>query len=93
MEHPDDITAAAGTAKQALRLMMDRKIPATPQNYLVWYTYVSGREPDLIRAIDKMIADGLSLDGIENAELFENFLDSPRNTFKSKKRTSKSRLP
>ena len=73
MEHPDDITAAAGTAKQALRLMTDRKIPATPQNYLVWYTYVSGREPDLIRAIDKMIADGADFDDFENAELFEKF--------------------
>ena len=53
--------------------MADRKIPATPQNYLVWYTYVSGREPDLIRAIDKMIADGADFDDFENAELFEKF--------------------
>ena len=53
--------------------MTDRKIPATPQNYLVWYTYVSGREPDLIRAIDKMIADGADFDDFETAELFEKF--------------------
>ena len=53
--------------------MTDREIPSTPQNYTVWYTYVSGREPDLIRAIDKMIADGVEFDNFENAELFEKF--------------------
>ena len=72
--------------------MTDRKVPATPQNYLVWYTYVSGREPDLIRAIDKMIADGADFDDFENAELFENFSVSPRKALVSKKRATKSTL-
>ena len=51
--------------------MTDREIPSTPEIYTVWYMYV--RKPDLIRAINKMIADGLSLDDIEKAKLFEKF--------------------
>lgn len=53
--------------------MTERRIPSTPQNYTVWYTYVSGREPDLIRAIDKMIAESADFGNFENAELFEKF--------------------
>lgn len=53
--------------------MMERKIPSTPQNFTVWYTYVSGREPDLIRAIDKLIAENGEFGSYENAELFEKF--------------------
>ena len=43
------------------------------QNYTVWYTYVSGREPDLKRVIDKMIGEGTEFSSFENAELFEKF--------------------
>lgn len=73
LDHPDDIKAAARIAQKALGLMSERKIPSTPQNYTVWYTYMSGREPDLIRAIDKIIANNGEFGNFENAELFEKF--------------------
>ncbi|MEL0018881.1 MAG: diguanylate cyclase [Rickettsiales bacterium] len=73
LEHPDDIRVAASTAEKAIGMMTERSIPTTPQNFTVWYTYVSGREPDLLRAIDKLIADGTNFDSYENAELFEKF--------------------
>lgn len=73
MEHPDDTKVAAITAEKAIGLMTERGIPSTPQNFTVWYTYVSGREPDLIRAIDTMIEEGEKFDSYENAELFEKF--------------------
>jgi len=73
LDHPDDIKAAASIAQKALGLMSERKIPSTPQNYTVWYTYMSGREPDLIRAIDQIIANNGEFGSFENAELFEKF--------------------
>lgn len=73
MDHSDDIKAAAKSAEKALSLMTERSIPSTPQNFTIWYTYVSGREPDLVRAIDKLISEGSSFDSYENAELFEKF--------------------
>ena len=88
--HPDDVTAASVTAKQALCQMTDREIPSTPQNYTVWY--VSGRQPDLIRAIDKMVAEGVSFDHLKHAELFEVFFSSPWKALTSKKWASKSTL-
>lgn len=73
MEHPDDIKVAAETAERAISLMMEHDIPSTPQNFTVWYTYVSGREPDLVRAVDQMISSGIEFGSYENAELFEKF--------------------
>ena len=73
MDHPDDIKAAAKSAEKALSLMTERQIPSTPQNFTIWYTYVSGREPDLVRAIDKLMDEGSTFDSYENAELFEKF--------------------
>ena len=73
LDHPDDIKVAAQRAKEALSAMTEKDIPSTPQNYTVWYTYVSGREPDLKRAIDKMIGEGTEFSSFENAELFEKF--------------------
>lgn len=35
----------------AFQEMASRNIPATPDNYAVWYAYVSGRDPDLMRMI------------------------------------------
>lgn len=73
MEHPDDIKVAAETAERAIGLMMRHRIPSTPQNFTVWYTYVSGREPDLVRAIDRMVQKKAEFGSYENAELFEKF--------------------
>ena len=73
VEHPDDIRVAAETAEKAIGLMMSHRVPSTPQNFTVWYTYVSGREPDLVRAIDLMLEKKAEFGSYENAELFEKF--------------------
>jgi len=52
-------------------MMMERNIPSTQQNYTIWCTYVSGRELDLIRAIDKIIANYREFGNFKSAELFE----------------------
>ena len=63
------------------------------QNYTVWYTYVSGREPDLKRAIDKMIGEGTEFSSFENAELFENFSGSLKKAREFRKPEHKSTIP
>jgi len=39
----------------ALPLMSKYKIPATPQNYTIWYRYVSGKDLELAKTIDALI--------------------------------------
>lgn len=45
--------------RRALPLMSRQGVPTTPQNYAVWFAYVSGRSPALCAEIDQRIADGL----------------------------------
>lgn len=47
----DSFDQALAYARNALELMVLHNVPATPNNFLVWYTHVSGREPDLTRMI------------------------------------------
>ena len=45
-------------ARRALEQMVAHGVPATPTNFTVWYTHVSGREPDLSRMISILEDNG-----------------------------------
>lgn len=57
----------------ALPLMSKFQIPTTPQNYTVWYKYVSYSDIDLNKVIDGMIEDGLPFTEGVNEELYRRF--------------------
>ena len=48
--------------RQAIESMQQHAVPATPQNYTVWYAYHAGQEPDLVRTIDVLIANKQAID-------------------------------
>ncbi len=73
MQHADDLEVAAAYAKNALDLMAKYRVPATPQNFTIWYTYASGRNPDLTRMIDMLIEKGREFSEYQNAEIFQRF--------------------
>lgn len=73
MEYPETFDAAREFADDALKSMEQHKIPATPRNFTVWYTYVSGKFPDLTSAVDQMVKDGEGFGDKENLELFERY--------------------
>ena len=93
LDYPDDIKVAAQRAKEALSAMTEMIFRHCTQNYTVWYTYVSGQEPDLKRAIDKMIGEGTEFSSLENAELFENFSSSLNKAREFRKPANKSTIP
>jgi len=51
MNHQDDITTAVALLKQTLPEMNKRNIATTPENYAVWYEYVSNENKHLNDAI------------------------------------------
>ena len=57
----------------ALPLMTKLNVPVTPENYMVWYRYVSGRDTSLSRAIDAMVRDGVIFSSEKNDELYRRF--------------------
>jgi len=57
----------------ALPLMSKYNIPVTPQNYAVWFTYVSGANESLRMTIDRMIERGENFNEEINQMLYRRF--------------------
>jgi diguanylate cyclase len=53
MHHPD---REQGIAQTALALMAERDVPATPENFELFYAYASGETPAMAPVMDKLIA-------------------------------------
>ena len=52
-----NVDTAAEYLRLVLPLLARHRIPATPQNYAVWYGYVCGDNPALKAEIDRMVAE------------------------------------
>lgn len=73
MIYHDALEPALDYARQALEQMVGHNIPATPSNFTVWYTHVSGREPDLTRMISILIDNDQDFSGAVCADLYAKF--------------------
>lgn len=51
----DTFAQSAAYLKQAVPLMIKYQIPTTPDNYHLWYSYVSASMPELNQAIDQAV--------------------------------------
>ena len=68
----------AGLSEAAIAAMSARGVSPTPQNYALWYGYVSGLQPELSRAVDALIADGTPFTDMLCRELHDRFCDAGR---------------
>jgi diguanylate cyclase len=59
--------------RQALPLMARHRIPATPDNYTVWFQYVAGDNAQLRLEIDQIIANKTDFSPQLNRELFKKY--------------------
>ncbi|PHS79286.1 MAG: GGDEF domain-containing protein [Rhodospirillaceae bacterium] len=66
----DSIQEAKQYGRDAVKEMTARNIPATPDNYAVWYAYVSGRDPDLSRMISILDGNGQSFTAAICSDLY-----------------------
>ncbi len=73
---PDDTTAelAAEYLRLTLPLMNRHDIPATPQNYATWYSYVSGENPELNATIDRLIEEKTHFSVAVNTQLYRQHI-------------------
>lgn len=56
-----------------LPVMARHKVPVTPPNYAVWYSYVSGTDSRLTAEIDRLIESKTAFTGEINDRLFRDF--------------------
>jgi diguanylate cyclase len=66
------------TARAALDSIKDRGLPATPENYAVWYAYHSGENPNLNRALDISVSSNREIDDELMADLHLQFIGSEK---------------
>lgn len=69
----DSFEQALDYARQALEQLVAHNVPATPNNFLVWYTHVSGREPDLSRMVEILEDNNQDFTEAVNADLYVKF--------------------
>lgn len=61
------------TLKRVLPLMTAQKVPTIPQNYAIWYDYVTNRNDELSRALESYIEDGRGFDAEACRSFYQRF--------------------
>lgn len=74
MEHVDGPAQAKEYADTALGLMRQHEIPTTPRNFEIWYTYASGRDPELVEAIDLILSNNQPFTKDQNDAIATQYL-------------------
>ena len=60
-------------AETVIRDLSKRNIPLAPENYTVWYHYLSGKNPDLSKAVETSLKDNPNFSVTEISTLYEQF--------------------
>jgi diguanylate cyclase len=64
---------------KAIALLRRHKIPATPQNFELWFTYAVGQNAELVRALDAAVANGKACDVHLSREIHAHFFTNAQN--------------
>ena len=70
------LAASSDRLRQAIPLMSKYKIPATPQNYWVWYEFVGGGVPAITETIDRLTQAGEPIDEVLTRTLYERHIET-----------------
>lgn len=73
MDYSETFEQAARFARDAFELMERKKIPINPPNFTIWYSYVSGRNPALRAAVDKLVKAKKEVTGEASAAIYQRF--------------------
>jgi diguanylate cyclase len=76
MKTSDAAAQAATFAETAIRCMRANDVPPTPENYAVWYGYVSGELPELKRTMDILLSNRQAFTPEICADLHGRFFDA-----------------
>ncbi|MGI9326920.1 MAG: GGDEF domain-containing protein [Pseudomonadales bacterium] len=73
------VEQAVKVCKQVLPLMSRQRVPTIPQNYAVWYEYVTRSNDDLVAEIEQLLSDGESFSPDRCEDIYQrHFLDAIR---------------
>ena len=69
-----ELTQSGRLGRQAWDSMKSKNIPATPENYAIWYHYHAGGNPELTKAIDILEDNKRDFDAALLDELNQQFI-------------------
>jgi diguanylate cyclase len=69
-----DVEYAATVADRAIRSMSQQSVPATPNNFAVWFNYAMGASPALRKTIDILVGNKRKFDTSINHELYATYI-------------------
>jgi diguanylate cyclase len=69
-----DFEHATETARRALQLMAEHAVPATPQNFEVWFKFALGDSPELSKLIHILIDSKRGFDAATNRSLYLTYI-------------------
>ncbi|NQU70914.1 MAG: GGDEF domain-containing protein [Rhodospirillales bacterium] len=61
---------AAEIADSALSYMRENDVPATPENFTIWFEYAAGANPPLVKMLDKLLASNQKIDENISREIY-----------------------
>lgn len=70
VEYSESKKEAAKYAVAAIERMAELGITANPQNYTIWYVYMSGRDPSFVAHVDSMLSSKEPFDETQCADLY-----------------------
>jgi diguanylate cyclase len=70
-----DYDYATSIASRAMQCMAEQRIPATPNNFNVWFHYCLGAQDELRHAIDILVDNRRPFDARTNHELFATYIE------------------
>ncbi len=65
---------ATSMADRARQLMTPHRVPPSPRNFEVWFTYAGGSIPELTKAINVLIASTRAFDSATNRSLYTSYI-------------------
>lgn len=71
-----DFEYAMSIAGRAMQSMARQRVPPTPDNFNVWFSYILGASTELNHAIDILIGNKRNFDAAINRELFATYVGS-----------------
>jgi diguanylate cyclase len=70
-----DFDYATVIADRVNRLMSQHRVPPTPNNFSVWFSYATGASPALRKTIDILVANKRKFDSATNRDLYATYIN------------------
>ncbi len=73
MQKEDSFKKASLNAHQTMALLEDRKIRKVPQNYTIWYEYISDENPAIKEAVNRLILENGKFNDEVAKQIYDQF--------------------